>query len=219
MLLHIYTLIGHHSVSWAVPDGKGPRCRLEIDHESVGSISNRRRPDCLCYLCYGVSNQRLNCLFNTLFMKTSKLRITYDTGNLSVRWIPLTKSQNSENICLSWRHHWTTRFIWCVRPLDTITLRFESLLTWWYTCSLQWRLVTVAVSQSPATGLSFTGWHQRKYQKVHITGLCEGNTPVTGGFPSQRTSNTENTFMWWRHPSIKNTPLWATGQCVENYIY
>ena len=27
----------------------------------------------------------------------------------------------------------------------------------------------------------------------------EGNPPVTGGFPSQRASNTENISIWWRH--------------------
>ena len=28
--------------------------------------------------------------------------------------------------------------------------------------------------------------------KLHITGLCEGNSPVTGEFPVQRASNVEN---------------------------
>ena len=27
--------------------------------------------------------------------------------------------------------------------------------------------------------------------QINVTGLCEGNSPVTGGFPSQRTSNAE----------------------------
>ena len=32
---------------------------------------------------------------------------------------------------------------------------------------------------------------QRK-QKFCVTGLCEGNPPVTGAFPSQKTSDAEN---------------------------
>ena len=28
---------------------------------------------------------------------------------------------------------------------------------------------------------------------------CEGNPPVTDGFPSERTSNAANVFIWWRH--------------------
>ena len=32
----------------------------------------------------------------------------------------------------------------------------------------------------------------KKTSKLRITGLCEGNSPVTGEFPAQRTSNTEH---------------------------
>ena len=41
---------------------------------------------------------------------------------------------------------------------------------------------------------------QRKHQSV--TGLCEGNSPVTGEFPAQRTSNAENVSIWWRHHGV-----------------
>ena len=39
----------------------------------------------------------------------------------------------------------------------------------------------------------------RKTSKLRVTGLCEGNSPVTGEFPSQRASNAENVSIWWRH--------------------
>ena len=39
----------------------------------------------------------------------------------------------------------------------------------------------------------------KKASQLRVTGLCEGNPPVTGGFPSQRTSNAENVSIWWRH--------------------
>ena len=35
--------------------------------------------------------------------------------------------------------------------------------------------------------------------KLRVTGLCEGNSPVTSEFPAQRTSNAENVSIWWRH--------------------
>ena len=35
--------------------------------------------------------------------------------------------------------------------------------------------------------------------KICVTGLCAGNSPVTGEFPAQRTSDTENVSIWWRH--------------------
>ena len=38
--------------------------------------------------------------------------------------------------------------------------------------------------------------HNKRYD---VTGHCEGNSPVTGEFPSQRASNEENFSIWWRH--------------------
>ena len=35
--------------------------------------------------------------------------------------------------------------------------------------------------------------------KLRVTGLCEGISPVTGGFTPQRISNAENVSIWWRH--------------------
>ena len=37
-----------------------------------------------------------------------------------------------------------------------------------------------------------------KTSKLRVTGLCERNSPVTGEFPSQRASNAENVYIWWR---------------------
>ena len=39
----------------------------------------------------------------------------------------------------------------------------------------------------------------KKTSKLPVTGLCEGNSPVTGEFPAQRASNAENVSIWWRH--------------------
>ena len=39
----------------------------------------------------------------------------------------------------------------------------------------------------------------KKMSKLRVTGLCEGNLPVTGEFPSQRASNADNVSIWWRH--------------------
>ena len=38
----------------------------------------------------------------------------------------------------------------------------------------------------------------KKTPKLRVTGLCTGNSPVTGEFPAQRASNVENVFIWWR---------------------
>ena len=39
----------------------------------------------------------------------------------------------------------------------------------------------------------------KKTSKLRVTGLCVGNSPLTGEFPSQRATNAENVSIWWRH--------------------
>ena len=46
----------------------------------------------------------------------------------------------------------------------------------------------------------------KKTSKLRVTGLCVGNSPVTGEFPTQRASNTENVSIWWRHHV---QPIWS----------
>ena len=39
----------------------------------------------------------------------------------------------------------------------------------------------------------------KKTSKLHVIGLCAGNSPGTGEFPAQMASNAENVSIWWRH--------------------
>ena len=39
----------------------------------------------------------------------------------------------------------------------------------------------------------------KKTSKLRITGVCTGNSPVTGEFPARRTSDAKNVFIRWRH--------------------
>ena len=43
----------------------------------------------------------------------------------------------------------------------------------------------------------------KKTWKLRVTSLCEGNSPVPGEFPAQRTSDAEIFSIWWRHHGIK----------------
>ena len=47
----------------------------------------------------------------------------------------------------------------------------------------------------------------KKTSKLRVTGLCVGNSPVTGEFPAQMASNMENVSIWWHHHEViwKNT--------------
>ena len=40
---------------------------------------------------------------------------------------------------------------------------------------------------------------QKKTSKLHVTGICARNLPVTGEFPAQMASYSENVSIWWRH--------------------
>ena len=44
----------------------------------------------------------------------------------------------------------------------------------------------------------------KKISKLRVTGLCVGNSLVTGEFPSQMASNVENVSMWWCHHEYHN---------------
>ena len=52
----------------------------------------------------------------------------------------------------------------------------------------------------------------KKTSKLRVTGLCAGNSAMTGEFPAQRASNTENVTIWWRHHE-------QTTVNLEQYLY
>ena len=57
----------------------------------------------------------------------------------------------------------------------------------------------------------------KKTSKLRVTGLCVGNSPVTGEFPAQRASNAENVSIWCRlHTgmmSLHYNGLWQHSVC------
>ena len=56
--------------------------------------------------------------------------------------------------------------------------------------------------KSPASRLFTQPFIQAQIKeniKLRVTGLCVGNSPVTGEFPTQMASNAENVSIWWRH--------------------
>ena len=61
----------------------------------------------------------------------------------------------------------------------------------------------------------------KKTSKLCVTGLCGGNSPVTGEFSARRASNAENISIWWRHhvqvTMSRNAHLWV--DCFMNTNY
>ena len=63
----------------------------------------------------------------------------------------------------------------------------------------------------------------KKTPTLRVTGLCAGNSPVTGEFPAQMASNTENVSIWWRqHEDIKMVEWWEvlylSGWSVDPFV-
>ena len=50
----------------------------------------------------------------------------------------------------------------------------------------------------------------KKTAKLRVTGLCAGNSPVTGEFPAEKARNARDVSIWWCHHD--NLPL-ATYGC------
>ena len=73
----------------------------------------------------------------------------------------------------------------------------------WIPSSLQWRHnERDGVSNYQHLNCLPSCWFRRRSKetaKLRVTGLCAGNSPVTGEFPAQRTSNAVNISTWWRH--------------------
>ena len=54
----------------------------------------------------------------------------------------------------------------------------------------------------------------KKASKLSVTGLCAGNSPVTGEFPTQMASNVEDVSISWHHHAIKPVH-WAPLLCYS----
>ena len=58
----------------------------------------------------------------------------------------------------------------------------------------------------------------KKTPKLRVTGLCEGNSPVTDEFPSQRACNAEDVFIWWRNRLfLLQIPQWTCSISHNTY--
>ena len=61
----------------------------------------------------------------------------------------------------------------------------------------------------------------KKRSRLGVTGLCEGNSPVTGEFPAQGASNAENVSIWWRHHIISDSyiRLHSPWHCIYHFCW
>ena len=57
----------------------------------------------------------------------------------------------------------------------------------------------------------------KKTSRLRVTGLCAGNSPVTGDFTAQRASNAENVSIWCRH-HVKQWPLCPNTHGLDQHL-
>ena len=67
----------------------------------------------------------------------------------------------------------------------------------------------------------FIEHRSKKTSKVRVTGLCAGNSPVTGEIPVQMASNAEKVSIWWRHHELYNDiqpTFWLYFRVILPYL-
>ena len=146
----------------------------------------------------GVSNHLSHdCLFRRRSKKPSKHGVTgLCKGNSSVTGeFPTQRASNAETVSIWWRHHESRQYAqFQVQTLSWLSFpahgfHYSDVIMSAMTCQI--------TGVSIVCSIVCSGADQRKHPRV--TGLWEGNPPVTGRFPLQMASNAENVFIWWRH--------------------
>ena len=85
----------------------------------------------------------------------------------------------------------------------TVAILRLLLCQWSNTGALQWRHNGCgSISNHQPHDCLLNRWYRRRSKKIsqlRVTGICAGNSPVTGEFPAQMASNAENVSIWCRH--------------------
>ena len=64
----------------------------------------------------------------------------------------------------------------------------------------------------------YSGTDEKKAPKFRVTGLCAGNSLVTGEFPAQRVSDAENVSIRWRHHVSFNWEVWTSIRISAKFV-
>ena len=59
----------------------------------------------------------------------------------------------------------------------------------------------------------------KQTSKLRVTGLCAGNSPVTGDFLAQMATGAENVSIWWRHHGRWGTSIWNLRQLYSSLTW
>ena len=109
----------------------------------------------------------------------------------------------SQVLCSKYTNNWAHSILWEYEYASSTDFTYRKYFQIGTTLSLKWRHKErddFSNHQPHHCLLNrlFTCW-STKASKLRVTGLCEGNSPMTGEFQAQRVSNAENVSIWWRH--------------------
>ena len=76
---------------------------------------------------------------------------------------------------------------------------FSSDCPWYYNDVIMSAMTFLIISLTSVYSTVYSRRKSKETSKLHVTGLCVGNSPVTSEFPAQKASNAENVSIWWRH--------------------
>ena len=112
----------------------------------------------------------------------------------------LTCSNQGQNV----RHHqsiWWSKIIQIKHCSHCVTCFHKIFMTAWPSVSHYMDIIKSVSNHKPHDLLlkCFFRRRSKEISKVRATGLFTGNSPVTGEFPAQMSSNAENVSIWWRH--------------------
>ena len=137
---------------------------------------------------------------------------------------PAQMASNAENVSMWWCHHgpmgihrglkcfWTCRhkscYYWLCKWIKCqILSHYHSIMSHSHDNDMFYYsdiIMSMMVSQITGVSIVCSTVCPKKTSKLCVTGLYEGNPPVTGGFPSQRASNMKNVSIWRHHHIMPN---------------
>ena len=199
---------------------------LQRRHNGRDGVSNHQCLDFSSTVCSGADQRKIKLCVNGICEENPP------TGGFPSQWV-----SNVENVSIWWRHNvwlsslifhnlgqfygnWPHCYIASECPYLCMVARDAMIkhLGWKMARSLQWRHNERdgVSNHQPHDCLLNLLFRQRskKTSKLRVTGLCAGNSPVTGGFRAQMANKAENVSIWWRqHVPMALNVINGGNQC------
>ena len=106
----------------------------------------------------------------------------------------------------------------CAQMDDSGSALKDALLYIHYNDFIMRGMASQITSLAIVYSIVYSGIDKKKTSKLHVTGLCAGNSPETSEFPTQMASNAENVSIWWLHHASDKSHWWITSNHLYNLV-